>query len=337
MGIWAPFDEHLTGEEQALLESLDSPVAIQSYLDGTPYSPENRNRCPLNVIRDRVAHCLDGGLFAALGLRRLGYAPLVVDILPEPGRDDDHVLAIFRRHGGFGAVAKSNFVGLRYREPVYRTLRELVMSYFDSFFNVEGEKTLRAYARPLNLATLDRYDWMGSDAGADEVERRLWKMRSIPLITPEMAEALAPTDALTYRAGTLVTNRGRPVQAQMTGGMRRRPWLLHCSLLLCALLLLAGCEKPGEGRKAQTGYAVAQPVQEALEAHRQQTGSYPEALSALPAAALARATAEASQVEFSYRSLENGSSYELRFQYTGPGMNICTIRPGDAWACHGYY
>ena len=141
-----------TPAERTALDALHSPFAIQAFLDATPYSPEDRDRCPLNVIRDRVAHCLDGALFAAMALRRLGYPPLLIDLLPEPDIDDDHVLAIFKVNGCWGAVAKSNFVGLRYREPVYRTLRELVMSYFEPFYNVEGVRTLRGYTLPVNLS-----------------------------------------------------------------------------------------------------------------------------------------------------------------------------------------
>ena len=139
-------------------------------------------------------------------LRRLGYPPLIVDLLPEPGTDDDHVLAIFKKDGYLGAVAKSNFVGLRYREPIYRSLRELVLSYFEVYFNVHGQKTLRAYSMPLNLAAFDRLGWMWDDAGADAVERRLPRLRHISLITPEMAAGLSPVDKLSYAAGMLGSN-----------------------------------------------------------------------------------------------------------------------------------
>jgi hypothetical protein len=200
------FDDQLSEEELSLMRSFDSPVKIQAFLDGVPYSAEDRNRCPLNVLRDRQAHCLDGALFAAATLRRLGYPALLVDIYPDPGMDDDHVLAIFQHGSRLGAVAKSNFVGLRYREAVYRGLRELVMSYFDDFFNVDGVKTLRYYTRPLNLKTFDRLDWTSSDAGADAIEQRLLKLIRIPLLTTEMAASLSPVDELSYKAGLLNVN-----------------------------------------------------------------------------------------------------------------------------------
>ena len=198
--------DYLTASERAALAQLDSPAAIQAYLDATPYSPEERDRCPLNVIRDRVAHCLDGGLFAAMALRRLGYPPLIVDLLPEPGLDDDHVLAIFKQNGGLGAVAKSNFVGLRYREPVYRTLRELVMSYFEDFYNVDGVKTLRGYTAPLNLGQFDRYGWAWSDDAVAPIVKRMGEIRRFSVIDGEAAQRLSRTDDLSYRAGMLVAN-----------------------------------------------------------------------------------------------------------------------------------
>ncbi len=200
------FLQKLSEKERRVFTALQSPPEIQTFLDSIPYSPEERNRCPINVIRDRQAHCLDGGLMAAVALRQIGYPPILVDILPEPGLDDDHVLAIFWRHGRYGALAKSNFVGLRYRSPVYRTIRELVMSYFDVYFNINGLRALRAYSVPLHLSQLDAQDWMGSDAGADAVEHRFHTMRRIPLITADMAAELIPVDKRSYEAGMLGTN-----------------------------------------------------------------------------------------------------------------------------------
>ena len=126
------FKRKLTPTQRETFASLTSPVKIQAYLDDTPYTADSFNRSPLRIIDDRQAHCLEGGLFAAAALRRIGIPPLIVDLLPEPGTDDDHVLAIYKVNGCLGAVAKSNFVGLRYRELVFRGLRGVVMSYFES-------------------------------------------------------------------------------------------------------------------------------------------------------------------------------------------------------------
>jgi hypothetical protein len=151
-------------------------------------------------------HCLDGALFAAYALSRLGDAPLVVDLLQEPGLDDDHVLAIFRRNGRLGALAKSNFTGLRYREPVYASVRELAMSYFEDFFNVNGVRTLRGYTAPIDLRRFDRLNWQWDDTGCDAIERSFRTARRYTLITPQMVAELTPISPQALAAGTLGSN-----------------------------------------------------------------------------------------------------------------------------------
>ena len=196
------FDQALTERELLLMAGMDTPAAIQKFLDDLPYSTEEIYRCPLRVLRDRVGHCFDGALFAAAALRRLGYPPLVVDMLPN-GRDDDHMLALFKVDGRWGAVAKSNFVWLRYREPVYRSLRELAMSYFEQYYNVAREKTLIGYTRPLNLARFDRLGWTIHDQPLDLIADRLGEIPTVTLITPAMAARLSPVDERSYKAGLM--------------------------------------------------------------------------------------------------------------------------------------
>lgn len=202
----SPFKVRLNPEQRGAWQSLTSPASIQVFLDSIPYSAEDANRSPLRVLQERQAHCLDGGLFAAAALRQLGYPPLIVDLLPDPGADDDHVLAIFRRNGCYGAVAKSNFVGLRYREPVYRSLRNLVMSYFEVYFNVRGEKTLRSYTVPLDLTAYDPMEWLANDAAADAIEKRLPQLRRTNLLTQAMIAELSSVDQRSFEAGMLGTN-----------------------------------------------------------------------------------------------------------------------------------
>ncbi len=199
-------ESHLTNAQRDLFCGLTTPVEIQAYLDSTAYRPEYSNFCPLQVLETRRAHCLDGAIFGAAALRHLGYPALLVDMFPDAGMDDDHVLAIFNRRGCWGAVAKSNFVGLRYREPAYRSLRELVMSYFESFFNVNGARTLRSYTRPLDLALFDRVHWEFTEAGTDAIEKALLKRARIPLIPPEIAADLSPVDSISYQAGMAIAN-----------------------------------------------------------------------------------------------------------------------------------
>jgi hypothetical protein len=197
----AAFEAELTAAQRRLFRSLDSPMRIQAFLDSIPYSADPRYRCPLNVIRDRKAHCYDGALLAIAALRRIGYSPQLVDLLA--WRDDDHMLAVFREDGHFGAVAKSNFVGLRFRDPIYRSLRELVMSYFDDFYNIEGNKSLRSYIRPLDLATLDHLDWMRRDEAMDTIASMLERRSVIKAISPRMIARLAPVDRRAFRAGMM--------------------------------------------------------------------------------------------------------------------------------------
>lgn len=184
-----------------VLDRFRSPADIQEFLDSIPYSSDPIYRSPRSVIRDRKAHCFDGALFAAAALRRLGFPPVIVDMTAE--RDDDHILAIFKVEGHFGAVAKSNFVGLRYRDPVYRSLRELVMSYFDIYFNVEKEKSLRGYTTPLNLTRFDRLAWETRDDGLDAVAEALDGLKVRKVVTPAMLERFGLVDDRTYAAQLL--------------------------------------------------------------------------------------------------------------------------------------
>jgi len=135
-------------------------------------------------------------------LRRLGYPPLVMEMLPND-RDDDHLLAPYKVNGYWGAIAKSNFVGLRFREPVYRSLRELVMSYFEHFYNVEREKTLRGYTLPLNLKAFDSLEWMTEDEFLERIAERLDRMRKITVLTQPMISILSLVDERSYRAGLM--------------------------------------------------------------------------------------------------------------------------------------
>jgi hypothetical protein len=121
-------------------------------------------------------------------------------------RDDDHLLALYKADGYWGAVAKSNFVGLRFREPIYRTLRELVMSYFEQYYNGEREKTLRSYTLPLNLKVFDKLNWMTSDESIESIAKRLDGIRKIPILTPSMTSNLSLVDERSYRAGLFAAN-----------------------------------------------------------------------------------------------------------------------------------
>ncbi len=200
------FEGSLSAKERRLVERLDSPAMIQRFLDEVPYSTDDFYRCPVRVLRERRAHCFDGALFAAAALRRLGHPPIVLELVAPEERDDVHLLALYRVAGHWGAVAKSNVVCLRFREAVYRTLRELAMSFFSCYFNICHERTLRGYRGPLDLRRLDPLNWMACDDGLEKVAERLDRCRLVQLITPAMVARLSQVDPRTYRAGLLGAN-----------------------------------------------------------------------------------------------------------------------------------
>ena len=131
-------------------------------------------------------------MFAAAALRVLGFPPLLLDL--EAVQDTDHVMAVYRVRGYWGAIAKSNFSGLRYREPVYRDVRELVMSYFDGYVNFRGERTLRAHSPPVDLRHFDRREWMTTTGGVWWIAEHLVGVRHVRLLTPAMERRLCRVD-----------------------------------------------------------------------------------------------------------------------------------------------
>ncbi|MBN2360353.1 MAG: hypothetical protein JXR83_12945 [Deltaproteobacteria bacterium] len=194
-----------TAAERRELDRLRTPHAVQCFLDHLPYSADPIYRSPRSVLRDRRAHCFDGAMFAAAALRGLGLPPLLVDLRAVD--DDDHVIAVYRWRRHWGAVAKSNCVGLRYREPIHRTLRELVIGYFDDYYNLSGEKTLRSYSRPLDLRRFDRCGWMYRDDQLDRIADALDAGHHFSLLSAAMIGNLAPIDERSYRAGLMGARR----------------------------------------------------------------------------------------------------------------------------------
>lgn len=190
----------LTDREARFLRGLTPPVRIQRFLDAIDYDLEGRAcRSPRRVLRERRVQCLDGALFAAACLRLQGHPPLVLDL--EADQDVDHVIAVYRARGGWGAVARSNYSGLRFREPVYRSLRELVMSYFEVYFNLRREKTLRRYSRPVDLSRFDGRSWMTTQDDLWFVAEHLVEIPHRRLLRPAQERALATVDRRLFQAG----------------------------------------------------------------------------------------------------------------------------------------
>jgi hypothetical protein len=201
------FRSHLSEDLRTKFLSLNTPFVLQEYLDSMPYVGEKRDRSPLNVMMDGQCHCLDGGFFAALALWQIGFEPLLIDLVPDPSMDDDHVLALFQVDGRWGAVAKSNYVNLGFREPVYKNLRELVMTYFEHYVSVHQEKTLRGYTRPFDASRYAHLNWAWDEAGANQLyHKHFYGRKAVSLITKRMAKRLNPVTDRAYAAETMYTN-----------------------------------------------------------------------------------------------------------------------------------
>ena len=207
MSFIKTFESHLPENLRRKFNSLNTPFAIQNYLDSITYIGEERDRSPLNVMRDNQGHCLDGGFLAALCLWRIGYEPLLLDIVPDPGVDDDHVLALYQIEGRWGALAKTNYVFLGFREPVYKNFRELVMTYFEHYVSIRQQKVLTGYLRPLDASRYTHLNWAWDESGANTLyHKHFYGRKPVPLITKSMAERLSPVVDRVYQAETLHTN-----------------------------------------------------------------------------------------------------------------------------------
>jgi hypothetical protein len=190
-----------TPAERKILSALDTPTKIQQWLNGIAYDPEPGTASPRVVMRERKANCFEGALFAAAALRFHGHPPLIVDM--RSWNDDDHVLAVFRERKSWGCVAKSNFTVLRFREPIYRTIRELMLSYFDVYFNAIGQKTLRGYSVPFDLSRFDAQGWMTTEEDISDLGDALDRARHYPMLTPAQLRGLQIADPDLVKAGLM--------------------------------------------------------------------------------------------------------------------------------------
>ena len=189
----------LSPSDVRTLRALKTPAHFQKFVDSIDYQYSDTAGSPRRVLRERKGHCLEGALLAAAALRVNGYPPLLMDL--EAVRDDDHVLAIYRERGLWGSIAKSNFAGLRFRAPVYRTLRELALSYFEHYYNLRGERTLRAYSAPVNLARLDGKNWMSAEEDVWCVTDLLIDARHYLLMPDRVTRSLPRVDRRSFESG----------------------------------------------------------------------------------------------------------------------------------------
>lgn len=204
MRRWFDFSER----ETDVLSQLATPEKIQKHLDSIDYDLGKKGdfrRSPRAVMKDKKADCFEGALLAAAALRFHGYPPMVVDLAAV--RDDDHVLAVFKRFGHWGAVAKSKYTGLGYREPIHKSIRELALSYFEDYFNLAGGKTLRRYSGPVNLMMFDHVHWMTTEKSVLFIAEHLVKVRHMSLLTRGMIRNLGRVTRIQKEAGELAMRR----------------------------------------------------------------------------------------------------------------------------------
>jgi hypothetical protein len=197
-------DLGLSADDYAVLKRLDTPQKIQAFLHRLKQNWEvdgETCRPVAQVLRTGRAHCIEGAMLAAAALWIHGEPPLLLDMRAE--RDFDHVVALFRRHGRWGAISKTNGIGLRWRDPVYRTLRELAMSYFHEYFNRRDHKTLREYSLPFDLRRVDPAVWASGTKHAWPVCEALDEVRHFHLVDPRHLKAVVRRDPFERRVGQL--------------------------------------------------------------------------------------------------------------------------------------
>ena len=196
-------------DELKLMKNLDNPKKVQDFLDNLRINFEkNGETCmsPRKVLKERRAHCIEGALLAAAVLRVKGFKPLIVD-LEANDKDFDHVVAVFQRNGFWGAISKTNHAVLKYREPVYKTIRELAMSYFHEYFLDDGRKTLRRYSLPVNLSRFDELGWMTSEEDVWYIPDYLTKVKHFDVLNRSQIKFLRKADKLEIEAGKIVQEK----------------------------------------------------------------------------------------------------------------------------------
>jgi len=199
-------DLGLTRAQFALLKRLDTPQKIQAYLNATPINHEIGGETVLSVrevLRQRRAHCIEGAMLAAAALWANGDPPLVMHLDCDTS-DYPHVIALFRRGGAWGAISKTNGTPLRYRDPIYRSLRELALSYFHEYYNKRGHKTLRSYSMSFDLRRIEAAEWVTASKSCWKTHDRITELRHFPLITARQERLLTRRDPFERKAGKIV-------------------------------------------------------------------------------------------------------------------------------------
>jgi hypothetical protein len=216
-------DLGLTPAEFALLRRLDTPRKIQAYLHDLRqnFEPDGDTcRSVREVLRTGRAHCIEGAMLAAAALWVHGEPPLLLDMRAE--QDFDHVVTLFRRNGRWGAISKTNGIGLRWRDPVYRSLRELAMSYFHEYTNRRSHKTLREYSVPYDLRRLPAGVWASGTKNCWEVAEKLDELRHFKLVNGHHLRTVVRRDPFERRVSVLLQYRKPRVLLEKLARLKKK-------------------------------------------------------------------------------------------------------------------
>jgi hypothetical protein len=196
----------LTAKEKKLIKKLNTPAKIQDYLNNIPFNFEEGNietlSSPLKTLRKNKAHCFEGALLGSFLLSFLGHKMLILNLKAKKG-DFDHVISLFRENNLWGALSKTNHPVLRYREPVYKNIRELVMSYFHEYFLNSGEKTLRKYSEPLNLNIFEK-NWPFLEENLWGIDQELDKVKYVNIVPAFLIKKMRKVDKIEIEASNAV-------------------------------------------------------------------------------------------------------------------------------------
>ncbi|MBA3732967.1 hypothetical protein H0W91_01165 [Patescibacteria group bacterium] len=196
-----------TSRESKLFQRLNTPEKIQDYLNLLPFNFEKKKETcmsPRLVLSNKTAHCMEGAMFAAAVLEFHAREPWILDLRSEKDPYDyDHVVAIFKEDGFYGAISKTNHNVLRYREPIYKSVRELVMSYFHEYFLDNGRKTLREYSELLDLNYFNKINWRTSEKDLFSIPKHLDKIKHHPILSKKQINNLRKVDRIEVKAGNI--------------------------------------------------------------------------------------------------------------------------------------
>lgn len=200
--------QKFTGKDIKLFKKLNTPSKIQDFINTIPSNFEkNGETCmsPFSVIKYKKAHCIEGAMLSAYILSLHGQKPLIMDlkVSVKNKKDFDHTVALFKIDGYWGAISKTNHAVLRYREPIYKTLRELALSYFHEYFTNDGKKNLRTYSIPLNLNKFKKNNWVHDSDNVWYIPTKLDEIKHYELINKKQIRTLRDADKIEILAGKL--------------------------------------------------------------------------------------------------------------------------------------